>query len=165
MKDAIVPNSLWDKNQWEQKSMEWTLNLQVQRHSKTSAFREIGVPLSIRRDNSKMKCSEAWNTIMRKHNSQDKFTEPCNPQQNPAERKIGHLKNAMKRVFNDTNCAPQAWFCLACHCEDVLNHTALASLNWRTPMEKSTGKTPDISGLLQFGSKSAAMIHQLKEKN
>ena len=113
-------------------------------------FREIGVPLSIRRDNSKMQCSEAWNTIMRKCNSQDKFTEPYNPQQNPAERKIGHLKNAMKRVFNDTNCAPQAWFCHACHCEDVFNHTTLASLNWRTPMEKSTGETPDISGLLQF---------------
>ena len=105
-------------------------------------FRDIGVPLSIRRDNSKMQCSEAWNTILRKHNSQDKFTEPCNPQQNPAERKIGHLKNAMKRVFNDTNCC--ALLCLACHCEDLFDHTALASLNWRTRMEKSTGETPDI---------------------
>ncbi len=31
-------------------------------------FREIGVPLSIRRDNAKMQASQAWNTIMRKFN-------------------------------------------------------------------------------------------------
>ena len=32
----------------------------------------------------------------------------------------------------------------------VLNHTAVRSLHWRTPMEKLTGSTPDISSLLCF---------------
>ena len=32
----------------------------------------------------------------------------------------------------------------------VLNHTAVGSLHWRTPIEKLTGSTPDISSLLCF---------------
>ena len=31
-----------------------------------------------------------------------------------------------------------------------MNHTAYKSTDWRTPIEKSTGQTPDISGLLDF---------------
>jgi hypothetical protein len=113
-------------------------------------FREIGVPLSIRRDNSKMQASQAWNDIMRKYNCKDEFTEPYNPQQNPAERNIGMIKTAMKRCFADTGCDPRAWFRLAAHISDVQNCTAYKSLGWRTPMEKCTGQTPDITGLLLF---------------
>ena len=36
------------------------------------------------------------------------------------------------------------------HVCDVKNHTACESNNWRTPIEVSTGSTPDISGLLYF---------------
>ena len=113
-------------------------------------FRQIGVPLSIRRDNAKMQASQVWNDIMRKYNCSDEFTEPYNPQQNPAERTIGMIKNAMKRCFADTGCDPKAWFRLAAHISDVTNCTAYKSLGWRTPLEKSTGETPDISGLLIF---------------
>ena len=113
-------------------------------------FREIEVPLSIRRDNAKMQASQAWNDIMRKYNCADEFTEPYNPQQNPAERTIGLIKNAMKRCFADTGCDPKAWYRLAAHISDITNCTAYASLGWRTPIEKSTGETPDISGLLLF---------------
>ena len=87
---------------------------------------------------------------MRKYNCSDEFTEPYNPQQNPAERTIGMIKNAMKRCFADTGCDPKAWFRLAAHISDVTNCTAYKSLGWRTPLEKSTGETPDISGLLLF---------------
>jgi hypothetical protein len=31
-----------------------------------------------------------------------------------------------------------------------MNHTAYKSIDWRTPLEKSTGETPDISGLLDY---------------
>ena len=31
-----------------------------------------------------------------------------------------------------------------------MNHTAYKSTDWRNPIEKSTGQTPDISGLLDF---------------
>ena len=113
-------------------------------------FREVGVPTAIRRDNSKMQTSQVWNSIMRKYNCSDQFIEPYNPQQNPAERRIGVLKGYMKRTIQDTGCAPEAWYRLACHAADVINHTAYKSLNWRTPLEMSLGETPDISGLLFF---------------
>ena len=71
-------------------------------------FREIGVPLSIRRDNAKMQASQAWNDLMRRYCSKDEFTEPYNPQQNPAERRWSSLKNAMKRTFQDTGANPKA---------------------------------------------------------
>ena len=32
----------------------------------------------------------------------------------------------------------------------LLNHTASKLLNWRTPLERLTGTTPDISPLLRF---------------
>ena len=32
----------------------------------------------------------------------------------------------------------------------IINHTATSTLNWRTPLERLTGTTPDISPLLQF---------------
>jgi hypothetical protein len=113
-------------------------------------FRNIGVPLSMRRDNAKMQASQAWQDIMRKYNCKDEFTEPYNPQQNPAERRIGMIKNTMKRIMSETNCDPKAWFRLAEHVIDIKNHTAYAATDWRTPLEKSTGTTPDISGLLHF---------------
>ena len=113
-------------------------------------FRRIGVPISIRRDNSKMQTSQAWNDIMRRYNCDDEFIEPYNPQQNTAERRIGIIKNAMKRTFIDTGCSPQSWYRLAQHVIDVYNHTALRSLHWRTPIEVSLGTTPDISGLLLY---------------
>ena len=43
-------------------------------------FRNIGVPLSIRRDNSKMQANHAWNTIVKDYNIKDEFTAPHNPQ-------------------------------------------------------------------------------------
>lgn len=50
----------------------------------------------------------------------------------------------------DNGCAPEAWFGLAKHVEDIYNHTAYFSNCWRTPIESSSGDTPDISGLLMF---------------
>ena len=56
----------------------------------------------------------------------------------------------MKRCFVDTGCDPRAWFKLAAHISDVTNCTSYKYLEWRTPLEKSTGETSDISGLLLF---------------
>ena len=97
-----------------------------------------------------MQASHAWNDIMRQYNCADEFTEPYNPQQNPAERTIGIIKTTMKWTMMDTGCDPKAWYHLACHISDITNHTAYHSLKWRTPLETSSGETPDISGLLLF---------------
>ncbi len=104
-------------------------------------FRQEGVPISIRSDNSKMQTSYVWKQYLRRYNVKSTFIEPYNPQQNPAERAIGDLKEAIKKTFIDTGCDPKAWYTLAQHVVDVKNHTAVESLNWRTPIELSTGST------------------------
>ena len=84
-------------------------------HSKSSGpdvllefFRTIGVPLAIRRDNSKMQASQAWNNIMRNYNCSDEFTEPYNPPQNPAEQCRSFIKTAIKRTMAETGCSQRA---------------------------------------------------------
>lgn len=113
-------------------------------------FRQVGVPISLRRDNSKMQSKELWQDYMRKYWVKDEFTEPLHPHQNPAERGIGHAKEKLERLFISTGCEPEAWFRGAVHIADVDAHTAKKSLEYKTPMEHSDGFTPDISGLLKF---------------
>ena len=81
-----------------------------------------------------MQTSYVWKQYLRRYNVKSTFIEPYNPQQNPAERTIGDLKEAIKKTFIDTGCDPKAWYRLAQHVIDVKNHTAVESLNWRTPI-------------------------------
>ena len=113
-------------------------------------FRQEGLPISLLRDNSKMQSSEVWSDHCRKFWVKDKFIEPYQPNQNPAERDMAPLKDALKRGFMTYGCPPEAWFCLLRHTCDVRTVTARESLGWKTPHELREGETPDISGLLQF---------------
>jgi hypothetical protein len=53
-------------------------------------------------------------------------------------------------IMDRTGLPPQTWLLALMYVCFVLNFTASASLNWRTPMEILTGSTPDISPLLSF---------------
>jgi hypothetical protein len=53
-------------------------------------------------------------------------------------------------IMDRTGLMPQTWLLALMYVCFVLNFTASASLNWRTPMEVLTGSTPDISPLLSF---------------
>ena len=50
--------------------------------------RDIGAPYHLKFDNSHMQTGRAWMSILRKYNIASSTTEPHNPQQNYAERKI-----------------------------------------------------------------------------
>eukprot|EP00934_Nitzschia_sp_Nitz4_P000529 Nitzschia sp. Nitz4//scaffold415_size9299//3222//3668//NITZ4_009102-RA/size9299-exonerate_protein2genome-gene-0.3-mRNA-1//1//CDS//3329551360//529//frame0 len=55
------------------------------------------------------------------------------------------LKTTTNLIFNLTGAPPECWlFCLQ-YVAYILNHTATHSIGWRTPLEKLTGVTPDIS--------------------
>ena len=56
----------------------------------------------------------------------------------------------IERVMIDKGCDPKARFKAACHVADISNHTAHATLNYRTPIEARDGETPDISALCNF---------------
>ena len=53
-------------------------------------------------------------------------------------------------LHNCTGAPAYTWLLALLYVCCILNHTALGSLEWRTPLEVMTGSTPDISALLLF---------------
>ena len=119
--------------------------------SKLKTFvRQVGAPFSLMNDNSKMQTGSKWMDICDNYNIGTSTTEPLHPWQNRAERKIGTVKAAVNRLMDRTNCPDPLWFqCTVFVCM-LLNVLANPQLNWRTPMEKGLGVTPDLSPFLQF---------------
>ena len=113
-------------------------------------FRNDGVPTCLLRDNSRMQCGKLWTEYMRNYWVTDAFIEPYHPNQNPSERYMATFKEKCDRLYIVSGAPVEAWFKLASHVGDVMNHTAHESLDYRTPIECRDAHTPDISGLLQF---------------
>ena len=55
-------------------------------------FKEVSVPTSLIRDNSKMQTSALWNEHKRRYWVKDQFIEPYHPNQNPIERDMASWK-------------------------------------------------------------------------
>ena len=53
-------------------------------------------------------------------------------------------------LLNMTGAPPEIWLLALTHVCYILNHTAVESLKWRTPIECLTGSTPDISAIMLF---------------
>ena len=68
------------------------------------------------------------------------------------------LRNATSRLSKHTparswtahGAPPETWFLCLLYSVYLLNHTAVESLGWRTPIKTCFGHTPDILSLLQF---------------
>ena len=77
-------------------------------------------------------------------------SEPHYQHQNAAERKYQDIKRYTNSVLNATGAPGEAWF----HCIEyicfIMNRTAIQTLHWRTPLERLTGTTPDISMVYRF---------------
>ena len=112
--------------------------------------RQIGAPFFLMNDNSKMQTGSKWTEICNDYNIGTGTTEPKHPWQNPAERKIQSVKKAVNRLMDRTNCPEFLWFQCTIFICMLMNVMANRQLNWRTPMEKGLGITPDISPFLQF---------------
>ena len=76
---------------------------------------------------------------------QTRTSEPHNPHQNPAESEWGRMGIMMKNVLRQSQAPPELWNWVGIHCAQVNNFTSRRSLKNKTPMEISTGNTPDIS--------------------
>jgi hypothetical protein len=111
-----------------------------------------GLPNTIRSDNSKMqRYSAKLTTRLREWMVNTEYTEPDNPQQNPAELHATRwLKTSSKVIRMHSGAPPSTWFCIVKYLADVHNITADESLSWATPWSKWRGETPDISAFLQF---------------
>jgi Reverse transcriptase (RNA-dependent DNA polymerase) len=109
-----------------------------------------GAPQKLFSDNAKAEMSNKTKAILRNFGITDGSSEPHYQNQNAAEREIQDVKKDAELVMNVTN-TPYEWWplCIEYICM-VKNHTARSALQNRTPIEKRTGQTPDVSKLLQF---------------
>ena len=72
-------------------------------------------------------------------------SEPHHPHQNPAESEWGRLGNMIKNVLRQSKAPRELCHWATIYCCQINNHVSRRSLGFRTPMEVSTGHTPDIS--------------------
>jgi hypothetical protein len=114
-------------------------------------IRDEGAPTLLRRDNSKVQTGKAFTEINRRFAIKDGLTEPYHPQQNPAEMRAVKWLKSHSQVLMDRNEIPEwLWFQVVRYLADLHNYCADESLNWRTPMERRHGDTPNISAFLNF---------------
>mmetsp|Transcript_21450 Transcript_21450/g.24850 ORF Transcript_21450/g.24850 Transcript_21450/m.24850 type:complete len:243 (-) Transcript_21450:75-803(-) len=102
------------------------------------------------RDMAKEEDSKAVNDILRSILAPNRFSEPYNEHQNPAERKILDVKSGTRTVMDRTGTPSKWWLLCLFYVIYVLNHIALASLGWQTPIFRAFGITKDISPLMLF---------------
>ena len=85
-------------------------------------FFDEGVPISLTRDNSKMKKSKTWNEYMRKYWVKYRFIDPHHLEQNTFEGYMASWKAYMIKVMIDYNVDLKGWFKIRQHTTDVHNH-------------------------------------------
>ena len=107
--------------------------------------RRIGIPQGIKSDNAKSEVGQKWTDWCRQYCVDQSFTEPMSPWQNCAEQGIGDLGRMVARCMRAFNAPPSRHGWCQLWCKDVRNHLASRKLDWRTPTERLTGNTPDIS--------------------
>ena len=75
---------------------------------------------------------------------------PYMQHQNFAERRWKDIKRLANWIMGYKGAPANCWLLALEYVADVMNLTAVESLNWRTPLEKLTGQTPDSSILMLF---------------
>ena len=109
-----------------------------------------GIPETLTTDNAKEETLGTWNLVRKKYLIHQTVTEPHTPQQNKAEIEIGALKRHYRRIMHHQAIPEALWDFGLKHTARIRSHTARDSLEGRTPYEKLTGHTPDISELMEF---------------
>ena len=118
-------------------------------------IRKYGIPDLMRHDGSKEQSGRdtKFQGTLRKYNITSKKSLPDRSNQNPAEGVIRELRKKWFRTMFKVGCPRRLWNYGLPHVAKVMQHTAshAGTLNGRTPIEKLTGETPDISQYLDFG--------------
>jgi hypothetical protein len=77
-------------------------------------------------------------------------SEPYFQHQNFAERRWRDIKRLVNYVMAHKGVPNDCWLLCLEYVADIMNITAVESLNWRTPIERLTGQTPDSSIIMIF---------------
>ena len=101
-------------------------------------------------DRAQVEISDRVNSILRGYVIDSWQSEPHYQHQNFAERRYSTIKPLVNTLLNLCGAPAYCWLLALTYVCFVLNHTAVGSLHWRTPIEQLTGSTPDISAILCF---------------
>lgn len=108
-------------------------------------IREHGAPHTIFSDNAKMIGGKRWKKVLRGAYIKSRFSEPHCQNQNPAERRIGHVKSLTILNLRKYRANLRYW----CDCmrwvKDCINFSAMKSKGYQVPIEMKTGETADLS--------------------
>ena len=108
-----------------------------------------GVPETLHKNLSIEQKPEGIIDINKRMIVKDTWSEAGYSEQNPVKQGgVRILKSAAAVIIDRTGANPKVWTQFYNYITDVNNHCADRILNWRTPIEKRHGYTPDISILL-----------------
>ena len=109
-----------------------------------------GAPNTLISDNSRAQNSKVVDAIMLLYKIGRQFTEPGMQQQNPAEREIQVEQQTVDGIMNRHNIPANRWLIILLFASQLLNHLALESLGWKSPIEAAFNYKPDLSPYLEF---------------
>ena len=113
-------------------------------------IRKYGAMDRLISDNARARLSEQVKDILRTFCIKDWHSKPHIGNQNFAERAWRDTKTRTNNLLNMCGAPPEIWLLATQYICVIQNHTAVPSLNDRTPVEWLLGYTPDITVLLQF---------------
>ena len=112
--------------------------------------RKRGAMSKLVSDSATSETSKAVQDYLRWLVIDDWQSEPYRQNHNPAERRYQDIKRLANTILDRTGAPNNLWLLALRYASFVYNHTAVKSLDWKTPISVLTGITPDISVLLRF---------------
>ena len=119
-------------------------------HTLTDCIRRRGAMQVLSSDNGKHEVSNRVKEVLRALVIDDWQNEAYNPNQQFFERWWGVIKGLVKAILDWSGAHASEWFLILLCVIYIRNRTAASSLGNITPLDKSTGHTPDISIMLQM---------------
>ncbi|MGL5917807.1 MAG: hypothetical protein ACRCYM_01000, partial [Cetobacterium sp.] len=101
-------------------------------------------------DGDTVEISQRVRDVLRHLFIQDWQSTPYFQKQNFAERRWRDIKRLANWLMGYKGVPDDCWLLALEYVADVMNVTAVESLNWRTPIERLTGQTPDTSIIMLF---------------
>ncbi len=108
-------------------------------------IRQIGAPLFIPVDVAREENVGEWLSVCRTYCIPQCTSEPTYQHQNRVERRIQDIKRRTTVLMSMHSTPSKYWDYAVEYAVELINHTAVRKLGWRTPFERIFGETPDIS--------------------
>ena len=113
-------------------------------------IRSHGAMHTLVTDGAKSEMSKRVQDVLRHLLIKHQQTEPYFKHQNPAERRYKTVKANVNKILNRTGAPAEYWLLCLNYVIYVMNRMAVQSLDWKTPFERLTGVSPDISAIYRY---------------